>query len=711
MAERASGDGLAAIGKGHPLPLGSQVVPGGVNFSVFSRSAAAVRLCLFEPGGGEPSDEIPLDPRVNRTGDIWHLEVPGAGAGTLYAWRVDGPWAPESGQRFDPGLLLLDPYARAVVGAEAWGTEVLVPSAGRPGVYGTLLRSMVVADGFDWKGDRPLNRPLEESVIYELHVRGFTRHPSAQVAAPGTFEGLVAKIPYLQSLGITAVELMPVAEFPEEANLRRDPATGAKLRDYWGYNPLAFFAPKASYAAGARSGSQVDSFRRLVRELHLAGIEVILDVVFNHTAEGNGSGPTFSFRGLENGCYYILGPEGSYHNYSGCGNTFKCNHPLVRDLILDCLRYWVIEMHVDGFRFDLASILGRGQRGEVLADPPLLERIAEDPILARTKIIAEAWDAAGLYQVGSFPAFGRWAEWNGRFRDDVRRFVKGDPGLASALATRLAGSADLYQSGGRAPYHSVNFVVSHDGFTLWDLVSYQVKRNEANGELNLDGDNHNLSWNHGVEGPTADPAILALRRRQAKNCMALLMVSQGVPMVLAGDECLRTQGGNNNAYCQDNETSWFDWGLVRENAEMVRFFKELVAFRRRHPALRRKRFFAGVDHDGDQMPDISWHGLELGAPDWSEKSRFLAFLLDGSEAGGAEPDDDIYVAMNSLDEPLSFALPYFKEGVCWRRVVDTSKRPPRDVMLEDRALRLRGQRLKLEGRSVGILVARPLTGR
>ena len=519
--------------------------------------------------------------------------------------------------------------------------------------------------------------------------------------------GLVEKIPYLKSIGITAVELMPVAEFPECANVRINPRTGEKLKDFWGYNPLAFFAPKASYSSDPFNGGQVREFKRMVKEFHKAGIEVILDVVFNHTAEGDGSGPTISFKGLCNKTYYILGEGGVYHNYTGCGNTLKCNHPLVRDLILDCLRYWVTEMHVDGFRFDLASVLGRGRNGEVLADPPLLERIAEDPLLADTKIIAEAWDAAGLYQVGSFPAWGRWAEWNGKFRDDIRRFVRGDEGMVPVLATRIAGSSDLYEPGGRAPYHSVNFITSHDGFTLWDLVSYNKKHNEENGEQGRDGTDENFSWNHGVEGPTDREDIIELRKRQAKNLLAILMVSQGVPMVLAGDEMLRSQNGNNNAYCQDNETSWMNWDLSEKNGDMVRFFRMLVDFRLRHPILRRRHFFAGTDHDGDQLPDISWHGVNIGEPDWSYTSKSLAFLLDGSEACGGE-DDDIYVIMNAHDGPLFFHVPYFREGYAWRKVVDTRLKSPRDILNEDLAPIVRGKRIWVGGRSVVVLVSKPV---
>ncbi len=702
------GYGDLKVLRGAPLPFGARLVPGGVNFALFSRNAVKVDLLLFEDPREEPAWVVPLDPALNKTGNVWHVEVEGLGVGALYAWRVQGPWDPEGeGHRFDPGYSLLDPYARALAGGETWGGPVYVPAGEKHRGLGSVLKGVVLEDHFDWEGDQPLGRPLADTIIYEMHVRGFTRHPSSGVSAPGTFMGVMEKIPYLKSLGITAVELMPVAEFVETGNVRTNPLTGERLLDYWGYNPVAFFAPKASYASRPAGGGQVREFREMVKALHAEGIEVILDVVFNHTGEGDGSGPVLSFKGLENSVYYILGEGGSYRNYTGCGNTLNCNHPLVRDLILDCLRYWVMEMHVDGFRFDLASVLGRGRNGEVLADPPVLERIAEDPVLAGTKIIAEAWDAAGLYQVGSFPAWGRWAEWNGRFRDDVRKFVRGDFGMVPALATRIAGSSDLYQAGGRAPYHSVNFVTSHDGFTLWDLVSFNGKHNEANGEENRDGADDNWSWNHGVEGPTDDPDVLELRKRQAKNFLVILMVSQGVPMTLAGDEVLRSQGGNNNAYCQDNETSWLDWNLVRKNGEMLRFFRMITLFRRRHPALRRRHFFAGLDHDGDQLPDISWHGVETGRPDWSPSSRALAFLLDGSESFGAEGDDDIFVVLNAHDAPLTFEVPYFREGFGWRKVVDTARKAPKDILREEKAPFVRGSRLRVKARSSVILVSKP----
>ena len=647
------------IQKGHPQPYGATRQAEGVNFAVFSRHATSVALVLFRPGELEPALQISLDPGINRTGDVWHILVSGLEPGFEYGYRMDRAdnEAPEI-HRFDPNAVVFDPYARALTGPSLW--QETQRSAARQGQW----RGLVVDGPFDWEGDRPLNRHLADTVIYELHVRGFTRDPSAGVDAAGTFRGLIEKIPYLQQLGITAVELLPVTEFDEADNYRKNPLTGERLHNFWGYHPLAWFAPKAAYAASPEAGSQVREFKELVKALHAAGIEVILDMVFNHTGEGNEQGPTLSFRGIDNSVYYMVNEEnGEYANYSGCGNTVNCNHPVVRDLIVDCLCYWVTEMHVDGFRFDLASILGRGPNGEVLANPPLLERIAAQPILADTKLIAEAWDAAGLYQVGTFPNFGRWAEWNGKFRDDMRRFVHGEPGMVPVVATRLAGSSDLYQESGRAPYHSINFITSHDGFTLADLVSYNEKHNEANGEYNSDGDDHNFSCNHGVEGETDDPEILALRHRQIRNFAALLLMAHGVPMILAGDEMARSQGGNNNTWCQDNPISWLDWERQHSEADLVRFFRHLIAFRHRHDVLR-PQSFEGDENGGRRL---DWHGMKLDEPDWSEESRSLGMHLQGF----AE-ESEIYLIAHAGNEEAVFELPEPLAGRRWQRFVDTS---------------------------------------
>jgi glycogen operon protein len=675
--------------RGHPLPLGATVERGGINFAIFSRHATAVTLVLHLPGSAEAIAAFPLDPKRNRTGDVWHAFVAGLDPGVEYAYRMEGPVSVR--HRFDPLVCLADPYAPALNGRRVWGDGNTEP----PDAF---RRALIVSRDHDWELDQPINRPLADSVVYELHVRGFTQDASSGVSRPGTFRGLTEKIPYLLDLGITAVELLPVTEFDELDNDRVNPDDGSDLRNLWGYHPLSFFAPKAGYAADAGPGSEVSEFKDMVKALHAAGIEVLLDVVYNHTGEGDHRGPTYSLKGIDNGTYYMLAGDGSFMNFSGCGNTVNCNHPYVRRFILDSLRYWVTEMHVDGFRFDLASILGRGQNGHVLSSPPLLEQIAGDPVLAGTKLIAEAWDAAGLYQVGRFPNWGRWAEWNGRFRDDIRRFVRGDPGTVGSLATRLAGSSDLFQSG-REPGHGINFVTSHDGFTLADLVSYNDKHNAANGEGNRDGDSHNLSWNCGVEGPAADPEVQSLRERQVRNFAALLLLSRGVPMILAGDEMGRTQGGNNNAYCQDNRTSWLDWGLLKTNRSLYRFFKLLIEFRKAHELLRHDSF---VVRDG-LGPEISWHGFRLGEPDWGGGSRSLAMHLSGYTRQGRA--DDIFLIANAHWEPHHFALPTLDHRR-WCRFVDTA-RGGDDAICGPGSLEPLGEQhhYRVERRSVIVLVA------
>ena len=557
---------------GKPFPFGATLVPGGVNFSIFSSHAVACTLVLFQKGGSEPLVEIPF-PDSFRIGHVWSMIVFDLEYETIeYGYRMDGPFEPGAGHRFDRSKVLLDPYAKAIGGRDVWGIppnwDDMFPHRGR-----------LVFEDFDWEDDRPLEIPIEDLVIYEMHVRSFTRHPSSGSKYPGTFAALRDKIPYLRGLGINCVELMPVYEFDEFENSRTNPETGEMLYNYWGYSTVDFFAPKAGFAATGRFGMQVDEVKTMVKELHKNGIEVILDVVFNHTAEGNEMGPTISFRGLDNKTYYMLTPEGYYYNFSGCGNTLNCNNPIVRNMVLDCLRYWAAEYHIDGFRFDLAAILGRDPWGAPLKNPPLLETLAFDPVLGKCKLIAEAWDAGGLYQVGSFPAFGRWAEWNGKYRDDLRRFLKGDSGMVGALAQRIQGSPDLYGWNGRGPAASINFITCHDGFTLHDLFAYNGKHNEANLEQNQDGSNDNYSWNCGWEGETDNPDINALRKRLIRNAWAILLVSQGVPMVLMGDEMGRTQRGNNNTYCQDNDLNWLDWTLAEKNADLVRF-ASLTTWRR-----------------------------------------------------------------------------------------------------------------------------------
>jgi glycogen operon protein len=637
------------VDRGRALPLGAERLNEGVNFAIFSQNATHCWLALFHAGEQTPYEELALDPARNRTGQIWHIWVGGLAADVEYAWRMDMQPNPNPViHRFDPSVYLLDPYAQVVTGGELWGAR-------------SVRRCGLPREHFDWAMDRPINRPLAESVIYELHVRAFTRHESSGVSSPGTYLGLTEKIPYLKSLGVTAVELLPVYEFEEANTDRSNPLLGSSLFNLWGYQPIAFFAPNAAYASSQEAGAAVAEFKQMVKQFHAAGIEVILDVVFNHTAEGDERGDTFSFRGIDNSVYYLLDEQGKYRNYSGCGNTFNCNHPVLRMLIADCLRYWVMEMHVDGFRFDLASVLGRGRDGRPLADPPLLERLAYDPVLANTKLIAEAWDAAGLYQVGSFPAWGRWAEWNGKYRDEVRRFLKSDAGMVPAMMHRLAGSPDLYALSGRQSHHSINFVTCHDGFTLADLVSYNEKHNLANGEHNNDGANDNNSWNCGVEGPAGDVEIEALRRRQMRNCVALLMVSGGVPMILAGDEMARTQGGNNNAYCQDNEISWVNWALAEKNADQVEFVRWLIEFRLNHESFQFIDWGPEID---EEHTDVRFHGVHLNQPDMGWDSRTLGMELMWG-------DEHLYVVANAFWEALEFELPKAAEGRHWELVMDT----------------------------------------
>lgn len=680
------------IRHGTPLLLGATPLAEGINFAIFSRHGKRVSLLLFCPDQGEKVYEVELDPAINRTGDVWHIMLCGIDASFHYGYRVDGPFEPQRGHYFQDHILL-DPYARALSGGSKWAGHDERRGCTTPESKFSR-RGCIVENNFDWQGDRPLNIPLQDSIIYELHVRGFTCDPSSGVSHPGTFAGIIEKIPYLQELGVTAVELMPVTEFNENENTRIDPLTSRPLKNYWGYSPISFFAPKASYAVNGVDGNQVREFKEMVLALHQAGIEVILDIVFNHTAEGGAGGPVYSFRGLDNSIYYLLGQEGEFLNFSGCGNTLNCNHPLVRNLIMDVLRYWVVEMHVDGFRFDLASILGRDSRGEVLSNPPVVEQIAEDPVLANTKIIAEAWDAAGLYQVGSFSSHIRWAEWNGRFRDDVRAFSCGKPATVAALATRIGGSSDLYQPG-RQPANSINFLTSHDGFTLMDLVSYAHKHNLANGEENQDGCDYNISWNSGVEGLTDDPEILALRRRRIKTMAVILMLSQGTPMLLAGDEFGRSQQGNNNAYCQDNEISWLNWQLAEDNSAMLRFFRYLISLRKGHRVFRRIDFFSAQEGDAS---DIRWQYVKPGQQNWSSDCKALGFFLDG---GGVD-DSNFFIALNCGIDSLGFVLP---PAFDWRQLVDTAGPEGSDIYREKDAPPVSGSRVEVASMGAAVFIA------
>jgi isoamylase len=666
----------------HALPYGAIVREQGVQFVVFSRSATEMRLLLYQNSfDREPCEVIRFHPRTDRWGDIWSIFVPRLSPGTLYHFQADGPYDPARGQLFNGRARLIDPYAKALAGEFLPSDDGII----RP------PKCVVVDDYFDWQGDRHLRRNISETIIYEMHVGGFTASPSSHVTKPGTYLGMIEKIPYLQSLGVTAVELMPVHEFSNY--LVTDP--NLPYRNYWGYDPIAFFAPHRGYAASAEPGQQVVEFKQLVKALHRAGIEVILDVVFNHTGEGDETGGTFSFKGLENQVYYMLDQGGAkYRNYSGCGNTINGNHPVVRELIFHCLRHWVHNYHIDGFRFDLASILSRDRQGRLVPNPPMLEVIAEDPMLADTKIIAEAWDAAGAFQVGSF-GDGRWAEWNGLYRDDVRRYWRGDPHAVGRFATRLAGSSDLYAHANRPPHCSINFITSHDGFTLNDLVSYNQKHNEANGEQNRDGENSNYSHNYGIEGPTNDRATEEVRERQIKNMLATLLLSQGVPMILAGDECRRTQRGNNNAYCQNNDISWFDWKLTETQAALRRFTEILIRFRRQQPAVRRLNFLTGRPGANGILPDVSWYSSYGTAVEWHDGDPTLICLLK-APAQDEDPENhgrDVLLLLNPTPDGREFMIPSLTKDHSWRLFVDTAAESPRDIFPE-----LDGPRIPESGR-------------
>jgi glycogen operon protein len=705
------------ITAGRPTPLGTTVTREGINFAIFSRHATRVWLLLFrKPTDDQPSRIIEL---VHRTGDIWHIHVSGLEHGQLYLYQVDGPYEPRQGHRFNCNRPLLDPYARAITGEgrydlrEAVGYNRRSPrkdlsfSQQAPDLANMPKSIAYGDDDFDWQGDRPLNRPLSETIIYETHVRSLTCHPTAKVKYPGTYRGVIEQIPYFLDLGVTAIELLPIHQFNEYEFDRRNPLTGERLINYWGYNTLGFFAPHNAYShLSTKRGEQVVAFKEMVRELHRAGLELILDVVFNHTVENNHLGPTLHFRGLDNSIYYILEEDlRFYKNFSGVGNTVNCNHPVVQDFIIDCLRYWVQEMHVDGFRFDLAVIHCRDEQGNIPAEPPLTRRIAEDPVLRHTKIIAEPWDMGG-YLVGNFPG-GRWAEWNDKFRDQVREFWRSDPGKISNLSTRFAGSADLYYHDGRCPNHSINFIAAHDGFTLNDLVSYNEKHNLANGEDNQDGHNHNISYNYGVEGPTPDQETEKLRNRQVKNFLATLLLSQGTPMINGGDEFRRTQQGNNNAYCQHNEISWYNWDFLKQHADIYRFAKQLIALRKAHPVFRRTSFLTGRDVDKDNFRDIQWYNPNGQEATWSPEGRCLMLTMDGSakETGAEQDDVDVLGMINASDKFEIFYLPAAPHQQLWWLVIDTSRPSPHDIFIDhDHSIAIPAQTIyRVKPRSIVIM--------
>ena len=661
---------------------GATAIPGGVNFTVHSSGAKGVSLLLFHRKEDTPFAVLPFPPNY-RIGSVYSMIVFKLNIDEFeYAYRVEGPYEPAKGLLFDASKYLLDPYAKAVTGQSQWGSK-------SPAGF-QHYKARVVKDDFDWRGNYQPLLPMEDLIIYELHVRGFTKDPSSNTAHPGTFEALQEKLPYLEQLGVNAIELMPIFEFDEMQDYRE--RQGEKLYNYWGYSTVSFFAPNTSYTASTEYNREGNELKRLIQACHQRGIEVYLDVVFNHTAEGDERGPVFSFKGFDNNIYYLLTPDGHYYNFSGCGNTMNCNHPVVRQMIVDCLRYWVTAFRIDGFRFDLASILGRSEAGAPMSDPPLLQALAFDPVLSDVKLIAEAWDAGGLYQVGTFPAWNRWAEWNGRYRDDLRRYIKGDEGVAQAAALRLAGSQDIYAARGRTNA-SVNFITCHDGFTLWDLFSYNTKHNEANGWDNTDGANDNNSWNCGTEGDTDDPEVDALRRRMVRNAFALLMCSRGIPMFLAGDEFGNTQFGNNNAYCQDNLTSWLDWRLLERNGDMFRFFQYMIRFRKAHRVVR-----TTMGGGACGFPDVSFHGITP----WHDgpfqgHERYVGVMFAGSERDTGP--QIVYVASNAWWEDLTITLPELPASMSWQLEADTwqAAQQPR---------RLPGREITVRARSVAVLTGR-----
>lgn len=634
---------------------GAYETSNGVSFTINSHGATRCTLLLFRPMEKEPYARIPY-PDSYRIGDTYSMLVFDIKITDFeYAFSFDGEYDPAKGLLFNKDNVILDPYAKAVTGQRNWGDK---PEGSDNFVY----KARVVKSNFNWGDVKQLEKPMEDLVIYETHVRGFTKDPSSNVAAPGTFAGLREKIPYLKDLGINAIELMPIFEFDEMESARV--VDGVQLYNYWGYNTVSFFAPNTSYASQEEHHREGDELKALIKELKQNGIEVILDVVFNHTAEGNENGPCFSFKGIDNNVYYMLTPDGYYYNFSGCGNAMNCNHPVVRNFIIDCLRHWAVEYRVDGFRFDLASILGRDQNGAPMANPPILESLAFDPILGKLKLIAEAWDAGGLYQVGSFPSWNKWAEWNGRYRDDMRCFLKGDDGAAGNAITRITGSRDLYNPASRGHKASVNFLTCHDGFTLYDLYSYNEKHNEKNGWNNSDGDNNGHSWNCGAEGETDDPAINGLRCRLIKNAFAALLCSRGPAMFFAGDEFCNTQFGNNNAYCQDNKISWLDWSLLEKNHELFEFFKFMIRFRKEHRILREN-----ISECTLGFPDISFHGVQPWCDQYNSYDRYVGVMFAG-QVPGKRPEI-IYIASNSYWEELTITLPELPEYMNWSLKVNT----------------------------------------
>lgn len=680
--------------EGKSLPFGATIVPGGVNFSVFSKFAISCELLLYHSGEHNPYAIIPF-PDEFRIGNVFSMIVFDLDYETVeYGYRVDGKFNPKLGHRFDKSKVLLDPYARGVSGRSVWGAPFDPDKA-------FVHRSRIIYDDFDWQGDRPLELQMEDLIIYEMNIRSYTKHISSRVRHPGTFAGILDKISYLKELGINCVEFLPVFAFDEFESSNISKVTGERMFNCWGYSTVNFFAPKAGYAAMGKYSMEVDEFKNLIKCLHLNGIEIILDVVFNHTAEGNEFGPTISFRGLDNATYYLLTDDGHYHNFSGCGNTFNCNNVIVRNMILDCLRYWVSEFHIDGFRFDLASILSRDENGVPMDNPPLLETLAHDPILAKTKLIAEAWDAGGLYQVGSFPSWGRWAEWNGKYRDDIRRFIKGDGLTVGAVTDRILGSPSLY--GSRDASVSINFITCHDGFTLIDLFSFNNKHNELNCEDNRDGTNDNNSWNCGYEGPTSQYEVQILRNKQMKNAITMLLMSRGIPMILAGDEFSNSQNGNNNAYCQDNDIYWLNWDNLRHHIDIFKYFRKMIEFRMAHPVLRNSIYNDYKNSTG--YPEVSIHQKKAWEYDNTSTSLVMAVMFaESGKKYNLKQDSYIYFAMNMHWLSHNFELPKLPEGYYWNYVASTDVPGScffeKEIQIEDQ------NKIHLKGRSTMIIIGK-----
>lgn len=637
--------------KGSPQPMGATLKEGGINFALFSKHATAVTLFIYAENGHHPLMEVPLDPKINKTGSTWHVHILGLPERVEYNYQINGPNNPKQGLLYNPNVFLIDPYAKSLNSTSHWKAS-----------YPKSLRGRLIKEEpFNWEGTSLPRIPMKELIIYEMHVRGFTKHPSSNVAHPGTFLGVSEKIPYLKSLGVNAIELMPIHEFNENENYHRHPITKEPLVNFWGYSPVNFLALMNRYGSCSDWGVTLREFKTMVKAFHKENMEVYIDVVFNHSAEGNEKGAYYSLKGIDSAIYYMIDSDGQFMNFSGCGNTLNCNHPIVSQFIVDTLRYWVTELHIDGFRFDLASVFSRNQHGVPLPHPPILDMIAKDPVLSNVKLIAEAWDAGGLYQVGSFPS-SIWAEWNGKYRDAIRRFIKGTEGATGEFATRIAGSEDLYVHD-RKPYHSVNFIVCHDGFCLKDLVSYDRKHNEDNAEANNDGSNDNISWNCGIEGPTTDPKILKLREKQMKNFHFALMISIGTPMIFMGDEYGHTKNGNNNTYCHDNELNYFLWDELQHNQPWFRFYILMIAFRKKHAFFHREEFLT--------PDDIQWHSAQSLSVDWSSTQQFIAFTIKTS-------DPQFYIAFNPSTSSVTIEIPPLPEGRVWKKVVDTDLPSPED---------------------------------